>query len=44
MQAMDDVLFQLAKDGKITGRDAYMKASEKPRFEALLDAAGSGTA
>ena len=44
MQAMDDVLFQFAKDGKITGRDAYMKASDKPRFEALLDAAGSGTA
>ena len=36
MQAMDDVLFQLAKDGKITGRDAYMKATDKPRFEGLM--------
>jgi twitching motility protein PilT len=37
MQAMDDVLFQYAKDGKITGHDAYMKATDKSRFEALLD-------
>jgi twitching motility protein PilT len=35
MQAMDDVLFQLAKDGKITGNDAYMKATDKARFEPL---------
>lgn len=37
MQAMDDVLFQHAKDGTITGQDAYMKATEKARFEPLLD-------
>jgi twitching motility protein PilT len=36
MQAMDDVLFQLAKSGKVTARDAYMKATDKPRFEPLL--------
>ncbi len=37
MQAMDDVLFQHAKDGVITAHDAYMKATEKARFEPLLD-------
>ncbi len=37
MQAMDDVLFKLAKDGKITARDAYMKATDKTKFEPLLD-------
>jgi twitching motility protein PilT len=37
MQAMDDVLFAYAQEGKITPMDAYMKASEKARFEALLD-------
>jgi twitching motility protein PilT len=36
MQAMDDVLFDYAKEGKISGKDAYMKASEKVRFEPLL--------
>jgi twitching motility protein PilT len=35
MQAMDDVLFQYAKEGKITGQDAYMKATDKARFEPL---------
>jgi twitching motility protein PilT len=39
MQAMDDVLFQYAKDGKITAEDAYMKATDKARFEPLLGAA-----
>ncbi len=38
MQAMDDVLFAYAKEGKITGRDAYMKATDKARFESMLDA------
>jgi twitching motility protein PilT len=33
MQAMDDALFALASAGKINGRDAYMKANDKPRFE-----------
>jgi twitching motility protein PilT len=37
MQAMDDVLFAFAKDGKITAHDAYMKATDKSRFEPLLD-------
>jgi twitching motility protein PilT len=36
MQAMDDVLFRYAKDGTITPHDAYMKATDKSRFEALL--------
>jgi len=35
MQAMDDVLFQLAKDGRVSGHDAYMKATDKARFESL---------
>ena len=38
MQAMDDVLFAFAKEGKITGRDAYMKATDKTRFESMMDA------
>jgi twitching motility protein PilT len=38
MQAMDDVLFQYAKDGIITGHDAYMKATDKQRFESMADA------
>ena len=36
MQAMDDVLFERAQQGMISGQDAYMKATEKARFEALL--------
>ena len=32
MQLMDDSLFELAKQGKITGHDAYMKAEDKKRF------------
>jgi len=36
MQAMDDVLFAYAKDHKISARDAYMKATDKSRFEPLL--------
>jgi twitching motility protein PilT len=36
MQAMDDVLMELCESGKITGHDAYMKATEKARFELLL--------
>lgn len=37
MQAMDDVLFQHAKAGVIRAHDAYMKATEKARFEPLLE-------
>ena len=36
MQSMDDVLFAYAKDGKISAQDAYMKATDKARFEPLL--------
>jgi Tfp pilus assembly pilus retraction ATPase PilT len=36
MQSMDDVLFAYAKDGKITAHDAYMKATDKGRFEPLV--------
>jgi twitching motility protein PilT len=36
MQAMDDALFAYAQDGKIRAEDAYMKASDKARFEPLL--------
>ena len=40
MQAMDDVLFQYATDGKVTAHDAYMKAADKARFAPLLEATG----
>jgi twitching motility protein PilT len=36
MQSMDDVLFALAKGGRILAQDAYLKATEKARFEAML--------
>ncbi|MBL8939350.1 MAG: type IV pilus twitching motility protein PilT [Archangium sp.] len=36
MQAMDDVLFKLAEDGKISGEDAFHKATNKARFEPLV--------
>jgi twitching motility protein PilT len=35
MQAMDDALYELVDTGKISGRDAFMKASDKTRFESL---------
>lgn len=46
MQSMDDVLFAYAKEGKVTAHDAYMKATDKGRFEPLVAAeeAKSGTA
>ncbi len=37
MQAMDDALFQFAKEGRITKEDAFHAANAKARFEALLD-------
>ena len=40
MQSMDDVLFAYAKEGKVTARDAYMKATDKGRFEPLLQTDG----
>lgn len=36
MQAMDDVLLKLAEDGKISGEDAFHKATNKARFEPLV--------
>ena len=36
MQGMDDVLWDFCEAGKITPHDAYMKATEKVRFEPLL--------
>jgi twitching motility protein PilT len=36
MQAMDDALLELLEKKVITPHDAYMKATEKTRFEALL--------
>jgi twitching motility protein PilT len=38
MQAMDDVLFDFVKAGQITAHDAYLKATDKGRFEPLVDA------
>jgi twitching motility protein PilT len=37
MQTMDEALFAFAKDGRISARDAYLKAHDKARFEPLLD-------
>ncbi|MBE2252622.1 MAG: type IV pilus twitching motility protein PilT [Myxococcus sp.] len=36
MQAMDDVLFKLAEEKKISGEDAFHKASNKARFEQFV--------
>ncbi len=36
MQSMDDSLFALLQDKRIHPRDAYMKASDKSRFESLV--------
>ncbi len=36
MQSMDDALFALVKEGRISAHDGFMKATEKARFEALL--------
>jgi twitching motility protein PilT len=36
MQTMDDALFAMATKGEILPHDAYMKASDKGRFEPLL--------
>jgi twitching motility protein PilT len=35
MQSMDDTLFALAKEGRIRPNDAYMKATNKARFESM---------
>lgn len=36
MQSLDDALFQLVKDGKVDGTEAWRKARDKSRFDALL--------
>jgi twitching motility protein PilT len=38
MQTMDDTLFAFVKQGRIRGSDAYMKATNKARFESLSGA------
>ncbi|MEX1224675.1 MAG: type IV pilus twitching motility protein PilT, partial [Pirellulales bacterium] len=38
MIAMDDKLEELVKNGTVDGMDAYMKATEKRRFEKYVDA------
>ncbi|MGV3621651.1 MAG: type IV pilus twitching motility protein PilT [Archangium sp.] len=37
MQAMDDALYKLAQEKKIDAEDAFHKATNKARFEALLE-------
>ncbi|MGB6363492.1 MAG: type IV pili twitching motility protein PilT, partial [Thermoanaerobaculia bacterium] len=39
MQMMDDAIMQFLEQGKITPRDAYLKAAEKSRFESGASAA-----
>ncbi len=39
MQLMDDALMALVESGRVTARDAYMKAMNKQRFEGLLQEA-----
>jgi Tfp pilus assembly pilus retraction ATPase PilT len=36
MQTMDDALWALVQAKKVSAHDAYMKATDKQRFEALL--------
>jgi twitching motility protein PilT len=44
MQAMDDVLFESVKSGRLLPADAYAKATNKARFEPLLGAAAQSAA
>jgi len=37
MQLMDDALMTLVESGKITAREAYMKAVNKARFEGMIE-------
>ena len=37
MQLMDDALMTLVEEGRITPREAYMKASNKARFEDMIE-------
>ena len=36
MQSMDDALMELVEEGEVAAQDAYLKASDKGRFEGLL--------
>ena len=36
MCTMDDTLEGLVESGKVAARDAYLKANDKARFEALV--------
>ena len=40
MQSMDDVLFKVATDKKISVEDAFHKATNKARFEPMLEGGG----
>ncbi len=40
MRSMDFSLMELVREGRITARDAYMKAADKAKFEALVPAEG----
>ena len=42
MQAMDDALFALAKEGRVRPEDAASKAHDKARFQPLVGASPSG--
>jgi twitching motility protein PilT len=44
MQAMDDVLFERVKEGRVRAADAYAKATNKARFEPLLGGAAQTAA
>jgi twitching motility protein PilT len=37
MQMMDDALMSLVENGKVTPRDAYMKAINKQKFEEMIE-------
>jgi hypothetical protein len=39
MQLMDDALMALVESGRVTPREAYLKATNKQRFEGLLQEA-----
>jgi twitching motility protein PilT len=36
MQLMDDAIYNLLQEGKITPQEAYLKAQDKSRFESAL--------
>ena len=36
MQSMDDALWKLVQDKRVHPRDAYLKATDKARFEPLV--------